>query len=92
VTLGGFALFALVPLQQYRLVRRVPDRRNVVLALNASALFLGQAAGAAIGGLTAAYASTAALGWVGAAVGLFGLVVVLGARTVGPPVAEPVPE
>jgi predicted MFS family arabinose efflux permease len=92
VTLGGFALFALVPLQQYRLVRRVPDRRNVVLALNASALFLGQAAGAAIGGLTAAYASTAALGWVGAAVGLFGLAVVLGARTVGPPVAEPVPE
>jgi DHA1 family purine base/nucleoside efflux pump-like MFS transporter len=92
MVLGGCSLFALVPLQQYRLVQRWPDRRNVVLALNASALFLGQAAGGAIGGLTATYASTAALGWVGAAVGLVGLAAALAGRGITVPAAEPVPE
>jgi DHA1 family purine base/nucleoside efflux pump-like MFS transporter len=92
MVLGGLSLFALVPLQQYRLVQRRPDRRNVVLALNASALFLGQAAGGALGGLTATYASTAALGWVGAAVGLVGIAAALAGRGMGVPSAEPVPE
>ncbi|UFN49891.1 MFS transporter [Roseomonas sp. OT10] len=44
-------LFALSPLVQSYLVGLVPEARGVVLAVNSSALFLGQAAGAALGGL-----------------------------------------
>jgi predicted MFS family arabinose efflux permease len=76
MVLGGIGLFALVPVQQYRLVQRAPDQRGVVLALNAAALFLGQAVGAAIGGVVVSVASLAELGYVGAAIGVVGLVLV----------------
>jgi predicted MFS family arabinose efflux permease len=73
---GGAGLFALVPVQQSRLVRRAPERRDVVLALNAAALFLGQALGAAIGGLVTTVGSLADLGYAGALVAAVGLAVV----------------
>lgn len=78
--LGGLALFALVPVQQYRLVRIAPDAPNVVLALNASAIFAGQGLGAGLGGLTVEYGSLASLGWVGAAVSVVSLVLLIGVR------------
>lgn len=83
MALGGIGLFALIPIQQYRLVRRAPDRRDVVLALNAAALFLGQALGTALGGAVESVASLGALGYVGAGVGAVSLVVVLATRRFG---------
>lgn len=63
----SFALFALAPIVQARLVGLVPAARTVVLAGNASALFLGQAAGAALAGV-----GIAVLGLVG--IGVMGVV------------------
>jgi predicted MFS family arabinose efflux permease len=94
MVLGGVSLFALVPVQQSRLVRRAPHRRDVVLALNAAALFLGQALGAAIGGLVTTVASIAELGYVGAVVGVVALGVIGTTRRVGqdPAAAQPAEE
>jgi DHA1 family purine base/nucleoside efflux pump-like MFS transporter len=74
---GGAGLFALVPVQQSRLVRRAPERRDVVLALNAAALFLGQALGAGIGGVVTTVGSLADLGYAGAVVAAVGVAVVV---------------
>ena len=46
LVLWGAAGFALNPLQQYRVVQLAPCTRNVALSLNASAIYLGQGAGA----------------------------------------------
>lgn len=89
MVLGGVGLFALIPVQQYRLVRRAPGQRGVVLALNAAALFLGQAVGTAIGGAVVAVTSLASLGYVGAAIGIVSLGVVVATRRFGSaPAAE----
>lgn len=58
--------FAIIPLQQYRLIGEAPGDANTVLSLNASAVYLGQGAGAAIGSFTVLQGSLASLGWVGA--------------------------
>ncbi len=70
MVLASAALFALGPIQQDRLIGFAPDERDIVLALNASALFLGQGIGAVAGGLAAHQWSLAANGLVGGAVAL----------------------
>lgn len=62
VVLATAALFAVSPVLQGRLVEAAPDARGKVLAANFCAVSLGQAAGAALGGL-----GLAASGLVGAA-------------------------
>lgn len=62
----SIAGFAIIPLQQYRLIKSVPESRNTVLSLNASAIYAGQGVGSALGSLALGYGSIAALGWVGA--------------------------
>ena len=62
----SIAGFAIIPLQQYRLIKSVPESRNTVLSLNASAIYLGQGVGSALGSFALGYGSLAALGWVGA--------------------------
>jgi predicted MFS family arabinose efflux permease len=62
VVLATAALFAVSPVLQVRLVAAAPDARGLVLAANFCAVSLGQAAGAALGGL-----GLAASGLVGAA-------------------------
>lgn len=66
----SFALFALAPIVQARLVGLVPVARTVVLAGNASALFLGQAAGAALGGIGLAMLGLVGIGVMGVALSL----------------------
>jgi len=68
--LASAALFALGPVQQDRLIGFAPDERDIVLSLNASALFLGQGIGAVAGGIAAHQWSLAANGLVGGAVAL----------------------
>ncbi len=72
------ASFAAAPTIQRRLSMLAPEAQNVALALNGSMIFLGQAAGGAVGGAVIAGAS---LPWVGVAatasalvsLGMFGL-------------------
>jgi predicted MFS family arabinose efflux permease len=58
--------FALIPLQQYRLIGVAPEEGNEVLSLNASAIYLGQGLGAGLGSAVLGHLSLAALGWAGA--------------------------
>jgi predicted MFS family arabinose efflux permease len=77
LALWGVAGFALVPLQQYRVVQLAPQTRNVALSLNASAIYLGQGAGAGFGALALSYGSLATLGWTGSTCVLAALAVLL---------------
>jgi MFS transporter, DHA1 family, inner membrane transport protein len=77
LALWGVAGFALVPLQQYRVVQLAPQTRNVALSLNASAIYLGQGTGAGLGALALGYGSLATLGWTGSLCILVALAVLL---------------
>jgi predicted MFS family arabinose efflux permease len=69
--------WAITPFQQYRLIELAPRTQNIVLSLNASAIYLGQGVGAGIGALVILYGSLASLGWVAALCAATGLVVLL---------------
>jgi MFS transporter, DHA1 family, inner membrane transport protein len=69
--------WAITPFQQYRLIELAPRTQNIVLSLNASAIYLGQGVGAGIGALVILYGSPASLGWVAALCTAVGLVVLL---------------
>jgi predicted MFS family arabinose efflux permease len=77
LALWGVAGFAFVPLQQYRVVQLAPRIRNVILSLNASAIYLGQGTGAGLGALALGYGSLATLGWTGSICILAALTVLL---------------
>ncbi len=53
--------------QQSRLVSLAPEALGIVLAVNASALYIGTALGGAVGGLAVTQIGFDALGWVGGA-------------------------
>jgi len=53
---SSMAIFAMMPVVQSRLIALAPDARGVVLAANASGVYLGQASGAAAGGIAIAVA------------------------------------
>jgi MFS transporter, DHA1 family, inner membrane transport protein len=72
--------WALAPFQQYRLVEILPGQANVLLSLNASAIYLGQGAGAGIGALALLYGSTSVLGWIAALCVLPGFLLLLPTR------------
>jgi DHA1 family inner membrane transport protein len=78
----GVVGFALVPLQQYRLIEVAPDEQNGVLSLNSSAVYAGQGLGAGFGSLVLGYSSPAALGYAGAGLAAVALIAyVLGTTT-----------
>jgi DHA1 family inner membrane transport protein len=84
----GIAGFALNPLQQYRVVQLAGCTRNVALSLNASAIYLGQGAGAFLGAFALDLGTIGSLGWTGALCTLLSLAVLLaGTRAKGPKVA-----
>jgi predicted MFS family arabinose efflux permease len=69
--------FALIPLQQYRLIGVAPEEENEVLSLNASAIYLGQGLGAGLGSAVLGHLSLAALGWAGALCAALALILLL---------------
>ena len=71
--LWGFAGWGFGPAQAVRLIRLAPDRAPMTLSLNASAIYLGIAAGSALGGMVIDLIGVSAVGWVGAACQLAGL-------------------
>lgn len=80
----SIAGWALTPFQQYRLLELAPRNGNTVLSLNASAIYLGQGAGAAVGALVLLYGSLGSLGWIASLLVGTGLAVLL----LGPQAAE----
>ena len=75
-TLWGFAGWGFGPAQAVRLIRLTPERAPMTLSLNASAVYLGIAAGSALGGAAIDWVGVGAIGWVGAACQLAGLVLI----------------
>jgi predicted MFS family arabinose efflux permease len=73
----GLAMGVFVPAQQSRLVALAPAGVDVGLALNLSALSLGVALGAAVGGAIIEYEGLASLGYAGAAIITFALALLL---------------
>jgi predicted MFS family arabinose efflux permease len=62
--------------QQQRLLNIAPEHANVILALNNSALYLGIAGGAAVGGFALRFCAVPQLAWIGAASILVALCIV----------------
>lgn len=71
----GIVGWAFPPAQASRIVKLAPDAAPIVLSLNASALYLGVALGAGVGGVVLKIGNPADLGIIAAAAPLLGLAV-----------------
>jgi predicted MFS family arabinose efflux permease len=68
ITVWGLAAWSFFPAQQARLLSAAGVKLgSIALSLNASFMFAGFAAGAALGSVTISHGSPVQLGWVGAA-------------------------
>jgi len=76
-TLWGFAGWGFGPAQAVRLIRLAPERAPMTLSLHASAIYLGIAAGSALGGVAIDLFGVSAVGWVGSACQFAGLMLLL---------------
>jgi predicted MFS family arabinose efflux permease len=85
----GIVGWAFPPAQASRIIKLAPDAAPIVLSLNGSALYLGVALGAVVGGGVLRYGVPADLGLIAAAFPLVGLGVVLAGRLAARPVAMP---
>lgn len=74
--LWGMSFALLFIPQQQRLLNIAPEHANVILALNNSALYLGIAGGAAVGGLALRWLAVTQLAWVGVLSMLIALLIV----------------
>ncbi len=81
--------WSLTPAQSHRLVGLAPAAGPEVLSLNTSAVYLGIAAGAALGGVVVGHLAVAWLGPAAAALQLLALAVMLGAGARGGAPAAP---
>jgi DHA1 family inner membrane transport protein len=83
ILLWGLASWGVMTAQQARLVTLAPALASVSLSLNASAIYLGSATGAAVGALVIADGTVAQLGWVAVGFSLVALLAVMGSGRVG---------
>jgi predicted MFS family arabinose efflux permease len=81
--LWGFAGWGFGPAQAVRLIRLAPERAPMTLSLNASAIYLGIAAGSLFGGVAIAWFGVSTVGWVGAACQLAGVLLLAHGRRHG---------
>lgn len=81
ILLWGLASWGLVPAQQARLVALAPPMAPISLSLNSSAIYLGSALGAAVGGMVIANGAIARLGWAATGFSVAALLTVLASRT-----------
>lgn len=65
VALYGISSYAFNPAQQHRLIGLSGPSAGIVLSLNASAIYLGSAGDAFLGGLVLKYGSVAMIGYFG---------------------------
>jgi predicted MFS family arabinose efflux permease len=78
IAIWGFFGWGSYPPHMARLVQFAPEQAGITLSLNASALYLGSASGAALGAVVLSAGRAADLGWIGAlctiaALGLLGV-------------------
>ena len=73
IAVWGVAGWMVPPAQQSRLIALAPEVSAEILSLSVSALYMGTASGAALGGLVLNFAPVALLGWVGGGVELIAL-------------------
>lgn len=76
LTVWGVAGWSLTPSQSHRLIAAAPAAGADILSLNTSAIYLGTAAGAALGGRIVAHLSLADLGYVAALLQAVSLIIV----------------
>jgi predicted MFS family arabinose efflux permease len=76
ILLWGLSSWGVMTAQQARLVALIPDLAAVGLSLNSSAIYLGSAAGAAVGALVLADGGVMRLGWVATGFSLAALLAV----------------
>ncbi len=74
--LWGMSFALLFIPQQQRLLTIAPEHATVLLALNNSALYLGIAGGAAVGGLALRWLAVTQLAWVGVMSMLIALLII----------------
>ncbi|MDN3259830.1 MFS transporter [Streptomyces sp. CSDS2] len=89
ILLWGFAVAHVQLPLQYQLMRIVPEHTSIVVSLLNSALYLGTAAGAALGGAVLAGASTTALTWTGTGIIVLALAVSAATKQGAAPQAAP---
>ncbi|GAA2139051.1 MFS transporter [Glycomyces algeriensis] len=85
---GVVAWMAIVP-QQHRLVSRHPEAAIVLIGLNSSALYAGIAFGGLVGGVSLNWLPVAALGPVGAVIGIAGLALTIAMVRAKTPAPQP---
>ncbi|WP_296744081.1 MFS transporter [Mesorhizobium sp.] len=85
----GIVGWAFPPAQASRIIKIAPDAAPIVLSLNASALYVGVALGAVVGGAVLRFGVPADLGLTAAAFPIAGLGVVLAGHALARPVAMP---
>jgi MFS transporter, DHA1 family, inner membrane transport protein len=85
----GIVGWAFPPAQASRIIRLAPDAAPIVLSLNGSALYLGVALGAVVGGAVLRYGAPADLGLVAAVFPILGLGVMLAGHRAARAMAMP---
>ena len=85
----GIVGWAFPPAQASRIIRLAPDAAPIVLSLNGSALYLGVALGAVVGGAVLRFGAPADLGLVAAVFPILGLGVMLAGHRSARAVAMP---
>lgn len=75
--LWGLSGFVFNPVQQTRLIKFVPEAPGLMLSLNSSMLYLGNAAGAGLGGIVVSGLGVGAVGWLGGLITLIALAALL---------------
>ena len=71
IVIGAAALFMIIPIVQIGLVSHAPEQRTTLIALNGTAIFLGQGLGALLGGLTISFWGLSYCGIMGAVIASF---------------------
>jgi predicted MFS family arabinose efflux permease len=80
VTLWGLGTFSTMSMQQARLAAHAPELTSASIALNTSAIYIGQAAGATLGGAIISAGHILQLAWAGSAILVVALALSLLAR------------
>lgn len=92
IAVWGVSGWAFTPAQFSRLAQIDPEHMHLTFALNNSAIYVGSALGASVGGAIVSWASPGGLGWVAAGGEVLGLLLVLLAvarPALGVPAARP---
>jgi predicted MFS family arabinose efflux permease len=81
IVIAAAALYCLIPILQVMLISEAGEMRNMVLAINSSMIYLGQAAGALLGGIVIETLGLAYVGLAGAGLAAISIVILFATIT-----------